>query len=194
MNKKSQTHFGAFYDKGSKVLILGSFPSKISLKAGFFYQNRSNRFWSILGTLFETPKLADKSNDEKKAFLKAHKIALYDIWAECFYKKSNSNADTNIDEARSKRADLSELLRTAKIQRIFTTIGGSQMSKAPRGGRFKKWGVEKWLWDEYREFFPHCKAPSELVVPLYSTSNRSPKTNKELLEDYRQIKEILAKG
>ncbi len=68
------------------------------------------------------------------------------------------------------------------------------MSKAPRDGCFKKWGVEKWLWDEYAKFFPHCKAPSELVVPLYSTSNRSPKTNKELIEDYRQIKEILVKG
>ena len=31
----SQKHFGAFFDNDSRVLILGSFPSQDSLKAGF---------------------------------------------------------------------------------------------------------------------------------------------------------------
>jgi|GEM_PF-4764526 len=199
MDDKTQKHpFKPVYDEHSRVLILGSFPPlRTSQKGGFYYADSSNRFWKILSTLFCEPKLADKSKDEKIAFLKAQKIALYDIWELCYKENLDSTDDKDIVASKSQKADLSELLQAAKIQKIFTTIGGSEKSKDKRGGHFKKWGVESWLWDNYSKFMPHCKSPSQMVVPLYSTSNASSRAgiNDEiLLDDYKQIKEILHKG
>ncbi|EGY4807818.1 DNA-deoxyinosine glycosylase, partial [Campylobacter coli] len=49
------THpFKPFFDKDSKILILGSFPSVKSREDGFYYQHPRNRFWPILETLFDT--------------------------------------------------------------------------------------------------------------------------------------------
>ncbi|EFK9911476.1 DNA-deoxyinosine glycosylase, partial [Campylobacter jejuni] len=48
------THpFEPFFDKDSKILILGSFPSVKSRQDGFYYQHPRNRFWPILETLFD---------------------------------------------------------------------------------------------------------------------------------------------
>ena len=55
------------YDKDSRVLILGSFPSVKSREEGFFYGHPQNRFWKVTAAIFneETPK----TTEEKKAFL-----------------------------------------------------------------------------------------------------------------------------
>ena len=179
------------------MLILGSFPSQSSVEAGFYYGDLSNRFWDILGELFGESNLKTKPKDNKIAFLKSHNIALWDIWGHCYKNPQDSANDKDIlIEPDSQKVDLSEILRTAKIQKIFTTIGGSKNSKEPRGGHFKKWGVESWLWENYASYFLHCKDSRQIVCPLYSTSNASRRAgiNDEiLLGDYEQIKEFLEK-
>ena len=198
MNDKAQKHpFAPVFDGDSKVLILGSFPPKsTSQEAGFYYGDLNNRFWDILGELFGESGLKSKSKDDKIAFLKSNHIALWDIWGHCYKNPQDSARDDDIlPEPDSKFVDLSEILRTAKIQKIFTTIGGSENSTKPRGENFKKWGVEKWLWDNYAKYFPHCKDSRDMVCPLYSTS---PLTNlsvsdEKMLNDYGQIKEFLEK-
>ena len=40
------------YDTSSKVLILGSFPSVKSREEGFYYANKTNRFWKILEEIY----------------------------------------------------------------------------------------------------------------------------------------------
>ena len=46
MEKTSEVHnIPPLYDKNSRVLILGSFPSVKSRKAAFFYAHPQNRFW-----------------------------------------------------------------------------------------------------------------------------------------------------
>lgn len=65
------THpFEPFFDKDSKILILGSFPSIKSRQDGFYYQHPRNRFWPILETLFNA-KLENIT--EQQAFLKKKK-------------------------------------------------------------------------------------------------------------------------
>ena len=44
--------FEPVFDEDSKVLILGSFPSVVSLKEGFYYGNKQNRFWKTLYEFF----------------------------------------------------------------------------------------------------------------------------------------------
>ena len=198
MNDKAQKHpFAPVFDGDSKVMILGSFPSPSSIETGFYYGDLSNRFWDILGELFGDSALKGKSKDNKIVFLKSHNIALWDIWGYCYKNPQDSANDKNIlPEPDSKKVDLSEILHTTKIQKIFTTIGGSENSADSRGGHFKKWGVESWLWENYASYFPHCDDSRQMVCPLYSTSSASRRagiSDEILLNDYKQIKEILEK-
>ena len=209
MNKNAQKHpFAPVFDEKSKVLILGSFPSESSEEAGFYYGDTGNRFWNTLGEVFQTPNLAEKSKDEKKKFLKYNKIALWDIWAYCYKIPKDSPFDKDIQPNDSQPVDLTELFEKVKIKKIFTTIGGSkhETSKSPGGLKFAEWKIEKWLWSGakygdkeyggYAKYFRHCKTPSEMVTPLYSTSpnsRRAKKTDEILLDDYRQIKDFLEK-
>ncbi|MGX3010293.1 uracil-DNA glycosylase family protein [Helicobacter sp. 23-1044] len=197
MNTKAQKHpFAPVFESDSKVLILGSFPPKSSIEAGFYYGDSSNRFWDILGALFGDSDLKSKSKDDKITFLKSNRIALWDIWGHCYKNPQDSAYDKHIlPEPESEKVDLSEILRTAKIQKIFTTIGGSENSTEPRGKNFKKWGVESWLWENYAKYFPHCNDSRQIVCPLYSTSPLSKLrvSDEKMLDDYKQIKEILEK-
>lgn len=108
--------FPPFFGGGSKLLVLGSFPSVKSRAEGFFYGNRHNRFWGILGEFF-----GEKAGtiEEKKALLLRHKIAVWDIVAEC---EITGSLDGNIKNFVV--ADLNEVLRNADIAKIF--VNGSK--------------------------------------------------------------------
>lgn len=69
--------FEPVIDKESKVLILGSFPSVKSREINFYYGNKQNRFWKVLEEYFG--EKIPESTGEKRAFLLAHHIALWDI-------------------------------------------------------------------------------------------------------------------
>ncbi len=102
------------YDERSRVLILGSFPSPKSRETGFYYGHPQNRFWKVLSAVFgeKTPE----SIDEKKAFLRAHKIALWDVIASCEIKGAG---DSTIKNALPN--DFSVIFSAAKIKAVFTT-------------------------------------------------------------------------
>ncbi len=61
-----------FYDKDSRILILGSFPSVKSREMMFFYGHPQNRFWRVLAAVYDD-KYAE-TVDERKIFLKKHRI------------------------------------------------------------------------------------------------------------------------
>lgn len=53
------THpFPPLYDSGSKVLILGSFPSVKSREQQFYYGHPQNRFWKLMALIFSGPEAA----------------------------------------------------------------------------------------------------------------------------------------
>ena len=52
------------YDKDSKILILGSFPSVKSREEGFFYGHKQNRFWKVISAVFREDE--PKSKEEKE--------------------------------------------------------------------------------------------------------------------------------
>ena len=41
------------YDRDSKILILGSFPSVKSREQQFFYGHKQNRFWRVMAQVLE---------------------------------------------------------------------------------------------------------------------------------------------
>ena len=102
--------FESVSDKNSKVLILGSFPSEKSLKEGFYYGNKSNRFWEILFEYFDE-KLVDDIQSKKK-FLLTHKIALWDIVKTTNLKGSS---DLKLQNRIIEINDISSFLQTHQI-------------------------------------------------------------------------------
>lgn len=101
------------FDKSSRVLILGSFPSVKSREAAFFYGHPQNRFWRVLSNLFGEP--AGETPEEKTAFLLRHHLALWDVIQSC---EITGSADSSIKHAVPN--DLTAILQTAPIKQIFT--------------------------------------------------------------------------
>ena len=100
------------YDKDSKVLILGSFPSVKSREEGFFYGHPQNRFWKVTASVFdeEPPRTTEK----KKDFLIRNHIALWDVIGSCDIDGSSDSSIRNV-----KVNDISMILTTADIKAIY---------------------------------------------------------------------------
>jgi len=83
-----------FINEYSEILILGSFPSVKSREVMFYYGYPQNRFFAVLGRLFNED--APTTVEERKAFLKRHKIALYDVIEECDIEGSKDSSIKNV--------------------------------------------------------------------------------------------------
>ena len=99
------------YDKNSRILILGSFPSVKSREAGFFYGHPQNRFWKVLAGICK--EAVPQTVEEKKCFLLRNGIAVWDVIAECDITGSSDSSIRNV-----KPADIRRILDVAKIERI----------------------------------------------------------------------------
>ena len=105
---------GPIYDKESKVLILGTFPSVKSREVNFYYANPKNRFWKTMERVFDTD-IGDSIQDKKK-FLFDNHIALFDVIKECDINLSSDNSIKNVIPN-----DLTSIIKKSKIKAIFTT-------------------------------------------------------------------------
>ncbi len=143
------TGFEPFFDGDSKVLILGSFPSVKSREQQFYYGNPHNAFWRILATFFNSP--TPLTVDEKKAFLRANKIALWDIVTECEIVASRDDTIKNF-----KVANLSIVLQNSSVNSILIN-----------GGR--AYGIYK----------KYCKGINLPAVKLPSTSPANTRRNED---------------
>ncbi len=112
MNKQVKMGFPPVFDKNSKVLILGSFPSVKSREISFYYGHKQNRFWKTIAEIFQEELPLDTQG--KKEFLLRRKIALWDMVVECEIKGS---ADSSVKNP--KVADLSLIFSQAQIQKIL---------------------------------------------------------------------------
>lgn len=99
------------YDKNSRILILGSFPSVKSREIGFFYGHPQNRFWRVLAQILEVP--LPETIDEKRTMLLEHHIAVWDVIASC---RISGSSDSSIKDVVPN--DLNKILSTARIERI----------------------------------------------------------------------------
>ena len=107
------THtFEPVFNKDSKVLILGSFPSVKSRENNFYYGHPQNRFWKVLASVFETE--VPQTIDEKKAFLLSHCIAVWDVIESCTIIGSS---DTSIKDVIVN--DFSRVLENSSIEKIY---------------------------------------------------------------------------
>lgn len=108
------------YDERSRILVLGTMPSPKSREVGFYYGHPQNRFWKVLGALFEEPE--PLGNEERTAFLLAHRIALWDVLASCTIEGAS---DASIADPVPN--DLMRIASVASLEAVFTT--GSKASE-----------------------------------------------------------------
>ena len=100
------------YNKKSKILILGSFPSVKSREEGFFYGHPQNRFWKVTSAVFGED--VPQTIPEKKRFLLRNHIALWDVIGSCDIVGSSDSSIRNVTAN-----DLSVILDKADIKQIY---------------------------------------------------------------------------
>ena len=105
--------FESVFDRHSRVLILGSFPSVRSRADGFYYGHPRNRFWRVTAAVFGCA--VPESIAEKRRFFLENGIALWDVIASCEIENS---ADSSIRHAVAN--DLSLIFDGADIRAVFT--------------------------------------------------------------------------
>lgn len=107
------THtFDPVFDTHSRILILGTFPSVKSRENQFYYGHPQNRFWRLLAQLTDEP--APASIPQKKAFLLRHRIAVWDVIAEC---EIIGSSDSSIRNVRAN--DMRVILDHAPVREIY---------------------------------------------------------------------------
>ena len=100
------------YNKNSKILILGSFPSVKSREANFFYGHPQNRFWKVISRVLneKTPVTIQ----EKKTMLLRHNIALWDVIHSC---EIEGSADSTIKNVVPN--EFRPILENSEITKIY---------------------------------------------------------------------------
>ena len=158
------THeFAPVFDAHSRVLLLGSIPSPKSRETHFYYGHPRNRFWKTLSAVFDAP--VPETIPEKKTFLLAHGIALWDVLQSCLIHGAD---DGSITEPVPN--DIAGLLRQTDVHCVFTTG-----SKA------------------YALYMKYCYPKTQTpAVKLPSTSPANCRMrDEELKEAYRAVRKAL---
>jgi len=104
--------FPPVWNKDSRILILGSFPSVRSRQIGFYYGHPQNRFWPLMARLYG--EAVPQTTDERQAFALCHGIALWDTIESC---RITGSSDASIRDAKPN--DIAGLIHKTNITCIF---------------------------------------------------------------------------
>lgn len=152
-----------YYNRDSRILILGSIPSVKSREYGFYYMHPQNKFWKVLTSVYEE-ELPD-TIESKKAFLKRHHLALWDVIASC---EIHGSSDSSIKKVVPN--DINHLLRNSKIDIIFTTGKKAQA-----------------LYEKY--CYPSTGIPA-IYLPSTSPANIGNYSFEMLKQEYNKIRSV----
>ncbi|BBM84829.1 DNA-deoxyinosine glycosylase [Candidatus Uabimicrobium amorphum] len=109
---RKESSFAPIVDNNSCILILGSFPSVLSVKHDFYYANKRNQFWPIMNEIFFGDA---KTNLQRKNLVLHNKIALWDSVRVC-ERKNSSDSELKVMEGN----DIKGLLeKYSQIHTIF---------------------------------------------------------------------------
>lgn len=150
------------YNKNSKILILGSFPSVKSREAEFFYHHPQNRFWKIMSNLF---KYDCSTIENRKECMLINCIALWDVIESCDIYGSSDSSIKNV-----KVNDIISIINDSKIKTVFTN--GKKSHE---------------LYNKYCFRQTHIEA---ILLPSTSPANATYSLDR-LLENWKVIKDYL---
>jgi double-stranded uracil-DNA glycosylase len=100
------------------ILILGSFPSAMSLERDEYYGNPKNRFWAVMEELFAIP--AALPYPERSLRLMQERVALWDVVASC---SRPGSADSRIRNPVPN--DIAGFVRAHPSVRLVALNGGT---------------------------------------------------------------------
>ncbi len=159
MDILNHTHeFSPLVNPDSLVLILGSFPSFESRKAGFYYMHPKNRFWPVLSMIYGID-MTRMDIHGKTRNLTDLSIALADVIESC---DAMNSLDTSLKSIVV--ANIPELIANTRIKQIF--LNGRKADSL------------------FRKNFPFL---SHLAFYLPSTSPANAKYSLELLAKHWSI-------
>ena len=105
--------------EGARVLVIGSMPGVISLRAQRYYANPHNLFWRVMGELAGAhPELP---YEERVARLRKAGIAVWDTLKSC---ERGGSLDSAIVRATEVPNDFDWILRTYPTIRVVAFNGG----------------------------------------------------------------------
>lgn len=156
------------YDKNSRVLILGSFPSVKSREQNFYYGHPQNRFWKVIAGLAQ--EKVPETIEEKKELLLANRIAVWDVIASCDIVGSSDSSIKNVVVN-----DFERILKESSIRAIYAN--GTKAYELYRKYAFAKtnreirklpstspanaaWNLER-LCEAWREMMESCSVAVE---------------------------------
>ncbi|MDD3217774.1 MAG: DNA-deoxyinosine glycosylase [Lachnospiraceae bacterium] len=113
MDMEHQVHeFEPVFNRESRILILGTFPSVKSRQNQFYYGHPQNRFWKVLAGICKCE--VPQTLPEKKEMLLKNQIAVWDVIASCDIAGSSDSSIKNVVPV-----DLSVILSQADIVHIY---------------------------------------------------------------------------
>lgn len=105
--------FEPLFNKESKILFLGSFPSVKSREQNFYYMHPKNRFYPLLEKVF-LDEFTTIDIEKKKQLLLKHNIALFDVIESCDIVGSSDSSIRNI-----VLNDIDSILKQTNISKII---------------------------------------------------------------------------
>lgn len=122
-----KTAFPPILGDDPNLLILGSMPGEVSLRANRYYAHPRNAFWPIMGALLGFGPDADY--ETRTAELRANRIALWDVMAEC---ERVGSLDSGIRPASIRVNDFAALFRKCPQIRLVAFNGGTAQREYER--------------------------------------------------------------
>jgi len=120
------TSFDAIEDASARVLILGSMPGVLSLRAQQYYAHPRNVFWRIMGELMGA--YPSEPYERRVGLLTSRQIALWDVLQSCAREGS---LDSAIDEATLVTNDFVSFYQSHPgIERVY--FNGSKAEQVYR--------------------------------------------------------------
>ena len=81
------------FDKETKLIILGTFPSKKS-RNKCYYNNPQNQFWKIIADIFNAEEVISGNSTERYACLLKNGVGLWDVIKTCHIQGSSDSSIT----------------------------------------------------------------------------------------------------
>lgn len=103
--------FGPIVSSDANTLILGSFPSIVSLEKTEYYGHKCNAFWPIMSSLFNH---SIENYEEKTALILQNRLALWDV---CYTCKRDGSMDSTIKETVPN--EIPKLLDDGNITKVI---------------------------------------------------------------------------
>lgn len=157
--------FAPVVDEGSRVLILGSYPSPKSFEERFYYGHPHNRFWPLMANLLQ--QNVPQSTTEKEELILQNRLALWDVLESCTIRGASDATITDVVVN-----DIGSLVEKYSIQAVFCNGGTA-----------------------YKYYQRYCAKLTLAVYSMPSTSPANARfTIEKLIESWRVILPYIEKS